>query len=178
MHRLPVEFVRGLAAVLLLSGAPALALPGDRDQPVQVSADSARFSEKTGVATYSGTVVIRQGTLEIRADVIVVTTDRKGGIVNTVATGNPARYQQQTDPRRGPVNAEADRIDYDARTDTIVLTGKARLQQDGSSFQGNTITYNSARQQIDARGDGSNRVQLVLPPQAREARPDRKDPRK
>ena len=52
--------------------------------------------------------------------------------------------------------------------DVIVLTGKARLRQDASSFQGSSITYNSARQQIDAKGDGSSRVQLVFPPQARD----------
>ena len=60
----------------------------------------------------------------------------------------------------------------------LALTGKARLRQDASSFQGSSITYNSARQQIDAKGDGSSRVQLVFPPQARDLRPDRKDIRK
>ena len=178
MHRLPADLHRRLAALLLLAVGAAQALPSDRDQPVQVSADSASFNEKTGIATYNGSVVVRQGTLEIRAEQIVITTDRKGTVLSTVATGTPARYQQQTDPKRGPVNAEADRIDYDARNDVIVLTGKARLRQDASSFQGSSITYNSARQQIDAKGDGSSRVQLVFPPQARDLRPDRKDIRK
>lgn len=177
MHRPHTDFLRRTVLALMIAALAAQALPTDRDQPVQVSADSARFNEKTGVATYNGSVVVRQGSLEIRAEQIVITTDRKGAILSTVATGNPARYQQQPDPKKGPVNAEADRIDYDARNDTIVLTGRARLKQDASSFQGNSITYNSARQQIDAKGDSSNRVQLVFPPQ-RDTRTDRKDIRK
>lgn len=157
------------ALLLLALLAPAAqALPTDRDQPVQVSANSARFNEKTGIATYTGAVVIRQGTMEIRADEIVITTDSKGSLLTTVARGSPARYQQQTDPKKGPVTAEAGRIDFDARKEIITLAGKARLRQDGASFQGSTITYNSQRQQVDAKGQGSERVMLVLPPQARE----------
>ncbi|HET8730251.1 MAG TPA: lipopolysaccharide transport periplasmic protein LptA [Moraxellaceae bacterium] len=166
-------------AKLLLTGlillAPAVnALPTDRDQPVQISANSARFNEKTGIATYTGAVVIRQGTMEMTADEIVITTDSKGTLLSTVARGNPAHYQQQTDPKKGLVTAEASRIDYDARNDVITFTGKARLRQDGSSFQGSTITYNSQRQQVDAKGEGSERVMLVLPPQARDQVKDKK----
>lgn len=157
-----------LAAVLLLAAAGAQALPTDRDQPVQIAANAVRYNERTGIATYTGAVVIRQGTLEMRADEVVITTDERGSVLSTVARGSPARYQQQTDPRKGPVSAEAARIDFDARNEVITLTGKARLQQDGSSFQGNTITYNSQRQQVDAKGSATERVLLVLPPQPRE----------
>lgn len=153
---------------LLTLLAPAVqALPADREQPVQVAANSARFNEKTGIAVYTGAVVIKQGTLEIRADEITITTDSNGAVLTTVARGSPARYQQQTDPAKGPVSAEAARIDFDARNEIITLTGKARLRQDGASFQGNTITYNAQRQQVDAKGQGQERVMLVLPPTLR-----------
>lgn len=164
--------VKLLTLPLLLACACAQALPTDRDQPVQVSANSARFSERTGIATYTGDVLVKQGTLEIRASEIVITTDKKGAIASIVSKGNPAHYQQQTDPKKGTVNADAQRIDYDAKNEIITLTGNARLKQDGSSFSGQTITYNSLRQQVDAKGDGTNRVQLVFPPQARDLKKD------
>lgn len=164
-----VFFCRLFFSVLLASTS-AQALPTDRDQPVQVSANSASFNEKTGIATYSGAVLVKQGTLEIRADEIVITTDKKGTILTTIATGNPARYQQQTDPKKGLVNAEAQRIDYDAKNEIITLTTHAKLKQDSSSFQGNVITYNSLHQQVDAKGDGTNRVQLVFPPPIRDSK--------
>lgn len=148
----------------------ATALPTDRDQPLQVAADSASFNEKTGIATYRGAVVIRQGTLEVRADELVITVDKAGNVTTTAAQGKPARYQQQTDPKKGLVTAEASRIDYDLKNETITLSGQARLKQDGASFQGANIVYAIARQQVDAKGDASNRVQLVLPPQPRTPR--------
>lgn len=153
--------------LLTLTASLAMALPTDRDQPLQVAADSAHFDEKTGIATYRGAVVIRQGTLEVRADDLVITLDKEGNVTNTVARGKPARYQQQTDPKKGLVTAEAARIDYDLKDEVITLTGQARLRQEGASFQGATITYAIARQQVDAKGDASSRVQLVLPPQPR-----------
>lgn len=172
MRPYPAE-VLFLAALALPLAAQAL--PSDREQTIRVSANSARFNEKTGIATYTGTVVIKQGTLEIRADEIVITTDPEGNILTTVARGNPAHYQQQPDPKKGLVTAEAARIDYDARNEIITLNGKARLRQNGSSFQGSTMTYNSQTQQVDARGQGAERVQLVFPPQAR---PNTKDKQK
>lgn len=179
MHPLRADFSRTVFSCVAISGlllgsGSACALPSDRDQPVQVSANSARFNEKTGIATYSGAVQVKQGTLEIHADEIVITTDKKGAILTTVAKGQPAHYQQQIDPKKGLVSAEALRIDYDAKNEIITLTTNARLKQDGSSFQGNIITYNSLRQQVDAKGDGSNRVQLVFPPQVRDSKNDSK----
>lgn len=160
-----LKLVAGL--LLTLTTSLTMALPTDRDQPLQVAADSAHFDEKTGIATYRGAVVIRQGTLEVRADDLVITLDKEGNVTNTVARGKPARYQQQTDPKKGLVTAEAARIDYDLKDEVITLTGQARLRQEGASFQGATITYAIARQQVDAKGDASSRVQLVLPPQPR-----------
>lgn len=166
--------VASLMALLALGAVPttASALPTDRDQPLQVAADHASFNEKTGIATYRGAVIIRQGTLEVRADELVITVDKEGNVTTTVARGKPARYQQQIDPKKGLVSAEASRIDYDLRSETITLAGQARLKQDGASFQGATIVYAIARQQVEAKGDASSRVQLVLPPQPRAPRKD------
>lgn len=149
----------------------ALALPTDRDQPIQVSADSAKFNEKTGIATYTGNVVIIQGSLEIRSAEIIITTDRNGHVSAISAMGNPAQLQQKTDPKKGPVYAEAARIDYDAKKEIATLTGNASLKQDGASFQGASITLNSQTQEVDAKGDGKSRVMLTLPPSLRDNTP-------
>ncbi len=161
------------AGLLLLSltGA-ALALPTDRDQPIKVSADNASFDEKTGLAVYRGRVVVRQGTLELTADEVTLTVGKDGAVQKTVAKGKPARYQQQPDEKRGLVTAEASTIEYDARNEKITLAGNAKLKQDSSSFSGANISYSIRGQQIDAKGDGNSRVELVFPPQAREQKKD------
>lgn len=164
--------IKYLTVLGLCIASAAFGLPTDRDQPLQVAADNAHFDEKTGIATYRGAVVIRQGTLELRSDELVINVDKQGNVTKTSARGKPARYQQQVDPKKGLVSAEATRIDYDLKNEVITLNGQARLRQDGASFQGATITFAIARQQVDAKGDASNRVQLVLPPQPRAPRKD------
>lgn len=165
---LRTEHRRLLALGLLALASTARALPDDRDQPVKVVADSASFDQKSGIAVYTGKVVIQQGTLEVHADQVTVTVDKDGHVQRSVATGKPALYQQVTDPKKGPVHAEADKIDYDMAAQKMILTGNAKLHQDTSSFTGSVITYLMEQQQVDASGDAKTRVELVFPPQARD----------
>lgn len=168
---------RLIALILAAIAGPALALPGDQQQPIHVAADSASFDEKTGTAVYRGTVQVTQGSLQIWADELQLSTDKNGAVQKVVARGKPARFQQKPDPAKGLVEAEAEDIEYDTKAETIVLTRKARMKQDSSSFQGSTIRYNIAQQRIDAKGDSSSRVMLVFPPQA-PAGKDSKDTQK
>lgn len=152
-------------AVLLAIAPLAQALPTDRDQPVKVSADSASFDQKAGVAIYIGNVYIQQGTMQLHADRVTVTLDKDGALQKTVSVGKPAHYEQRTDLKRGVVTADAATIEFDQSEQKVVLSGGAHLRQDAASFQGSTITYLIDGQKVDAAGDQSQRVQLVLPPQ-------------
>jgi lipopolysaccharide export system protein LptA len=51
--------------------ASAFALPSDRNQPISLVADRATYNDKTGITTYTGNVVIEQGTMKLQADSIV-----------------------------------------------------------------------------------------------------------
>lgn len=157
-----------LAFMLLGAIASAHALESDRSQPIHVSADSASADQKTGRAVYRGSVVVLQGTLDVRADEVTLTVGSNGNVQKVIAKGNPARYQQRPEAGKGLVTAEAQTVEYDATADRITLTGNARLKQDSSSFTGASISYSINRQQVEAKGDSNNRVQLVFPPQAKD----------
>ena len=64
-----LNFLRSLAAVLVLAAGPAEALKSDRPQPLEGKADASDGTLGDGIATLRGNVEIRQGTLLIRADV-------------------------------------------------------------------------------------------------------------
>ena len=57
-----------------LSSTMALALPGDRDLPIQIDADQAVLSEREGSTIYSGDVVLVQGQLIMRGDRLEIYT--------------------------------------------------------------------------------------------------------
>ncbi len=153
-----------LAIALLSHFQGASALDSDRDQPVQVTADSASYNQKSGVAIYTGNVVVIQGSMHLWADQLQVQTDANGKIDTAHATGNPARYEQIQDPQKGPVTAHALIIDYDVKQDEITLTHNAHIHQDDSTADGSVIHYRIQDQHIDAIGDNKDRVFLVFPP--------------
>ena len=159
-------FTKSLFVACIIS-APmiASALPSDANQPIRLLADRATYSERTGVTTYSGKVTIEQGTLKIAADNLTVNLDTNNrSIRSAVATGRPATMQQVVTQEKGLARGQANRIDYNAVTGIVTLTGNARLTQAGSSFSGNTIRYSLSEGDVEANAGAGQRVELVFPP--------------
>ena len=140
------------------------ALPSDASQPIKLSADKATYSERTGITSYSGTVVITQGTLKLTADNITVNLSQNRSINSAVATGRPATMQQVVTKEKGLAKGQANKIDYNAMNGIITLTGNAKLTQNGASFAGNVIRYSLKAGDVEATAGGNQRVELVFPP--------------
>jgi len=85
-----------IVGLVVLSSAGAWAIPSDRSQPITLLADRATFSERTGVTTYTGNVVIEQGTMKLQAVSIVANLNSKKEISVITATGRPAQFQQKS----------------------------------------------------------------------------------
>lgn len=149
---------------LTLTMTSANALPSDANQPIRLLADRATYVERTGVTTYSGNVTIEQGTLKIAADNITLNLSNDRKITSAVATGRPATFQQVITQEKGLAKGQANRIDYNAVTGIVTLTGNAKLTQAGSSFAGNTIRYSLKAGDVEANAGGGQRVELIFPP--------------
>lgn len=159
----------GAAAVLAAAwvSGPALALPDDRNQPIYIQSDRAERDERTGTTTYTGDVVIDQGSLHIAAD--RVTIAMQGEQVSRIdATGKPAKMQQKTSPDREPVFARAINIEYDLLRDVLTLIEQATVVQEGSTVTGERIEYFVKEQRVMASAgaapSGDSRVQMVIQP--------------
>lgn len=148
----------------LLAGQSVLALSSDRHQSIIIHSDSAERDETKGTTTYSGNVVMQQGSMRIEADEVVIVND-KSKVTQIVATGKPARYQQQPSEGEGPVVAQANRLEYNIAQDTLHLIDSALLQQEGTSLSGNRIDYDVKKSVVKAGGDANQneRVKMVIP---------------
>lgn len=155
----------GLIATFMAAPCLSLALPSDASQPIRLLADKATYSDRTGVTTYSGNVTIEQGTLKIAADSIVVNLNTTNRSINSVvANGRPATMQQVVTKEKGLAKGQANKIDYNAVTGIVTLTGNAKLTQAGSSFSGNVIRYSLKLGDVEATAGSGKRVELVFPP--------------
>ncbi|WP_422449981.1 MULTISPECIES: lipopolysaccharide transport periplasmic protein LptA [unclassified Endozoicomonas] len=152
----------------------AMALPADRQQPIQIDSDTADIDNKKGVSVYRGDVVMTQGTTRITGDVITIyTRDRE--LTRVIARGNKARaYYEELQPgEQGIVQAWGNTIRYDVDSDQIELIKNAQLSQKGDTFTGEKIDYNLTLQTVNAKGtpsQGDNgRVQMVIQPRQEKA---------
>ncbi|MBX3725589.1 MAG: lipopolysaccharide transport periplasmic protein LptA [Xanthomonadales bacterium] len=162
-----------LAALLLLLACTGLqALESDRDQPMEISARSSDADLASGVYTLSGGVEIRQGSLHIQsAEAEVHQPEQDAEVTRVILTGNPARMEQALDNAAGTMRASAARIDYDRRSDAVVLTGNVRIEEPRGTLTGQRVTYDIARGRVQGQagsGDGE-RVRFVIPPRPRAA---------
>jgi lipopolysaccharide export system protein LptA len=154
------------AAILVAMSHLALALPGDREQAIQVDADSAERNEKTGVTSYIGSVELNQGSLNILADRIDIYTIN-GEVDHAIAIGERAYLTQQQSIGKPPVKAWALTIRYSLNSEIVNLLGDARIEQDGSIVNSPEIDYYADQELVKAKGgkQGSNdRVRVTLPP--------------
>ena len=73
-RRIQVPYYLRTVSTVMLLALPIYshALPSDANQPIKLLADKATYSERTGVTSYSGSVIITQGSLKLTADNITV----------------------------------------------------------------------------------------------------------
>ena len=172
VNPLPLLISLGLAA----ASSTSWALPSDRDQPIRVQADSAELDERQGVAVYRGSVVITQGTLKITGDTVTITQTNSGDIDVFTSVGNLAYYEQKPAVDKEIVKAYGKTIQYFASNERIVLIDQAKVIQEGNTFEGEKIVYDTRRQIVNAgRATGSNvsmprpRIDMVIQPKNKPA---------
>ena len=163
---------RLLLALLLLIISPQLwALESDRQQPLKIVADKAVLDDKNGTATYTGNVVLTQGTLKINAETLRLTTV-DGKVEKVIAEGKPANFSQVPAPNQAAVVATALNIDYLVKEQTLILKRKASIVQNENVFKGEEIVYEIQSQRLQAMGQssatpkgekGTGRVEMILP---------------
>ncbi|EIN85745.1 lipopolysaccharide transport periplasmic protein LptA [Escherichia coli PA22] len=116
------------------------------------------------MVTFTGNVIVTQGTIKINADKVVVT--RPGGEQGKEVIdgyGKPATFYQMQDNGK-PVEGHASQMHYELAKDFVVLTGNAYLQQVDSNIKGDKITYLVKEQKMQAFSDKGKRVTTVLVP--------------
>lgn len=138
-----------IAAVCSMSLAHAE--KADSSKPTVVDADQMAYDDVKQVNTFTGTVVLTRGTLLMKAARVIVTQDPAGYQFATLyaAPGGRATFRQKRDG--GPdlwIEGEADRIEYDGKTEIAKLYTRAKMRRlEGvkptDEVEGEFISYDS-----------------------------------
>ncbi|WP_242616892.1 lipopolysaccharide transport periplasmic protein LptA [Rivibacter subsaxonicus] len=166
-----------MLALLLAAAVPGVrAERADRNLPLNFAADSARVDDLRQVTVLSGNVEISKGSIVIRADQVEV-RQSPDGYQFAVATGGPgkrASFRQKREGSEEFLEGEAERLEYDARADTVKLVNQATLRRfRGSTLAdevaGSTISFDNTTEVFQVLGGpaspvASGRVRGVLTP--------------
>jgi len=165
----------------MLSTGSAWAEKADRDKPVHLEADRATVQDANKLATFTGNVVLTQGTLIIRADKMTVKED-VGGFQHATAYGNLASFRQKRDGRDEYVEGWSERMEYDGKADKVQLFKKARLRRGQDEVYGDYISYDAISEFFQVAGGNANettpqvrpegRVRAVIQPKKKEPAPN------
>lgn len=144
----PRSAIAVLLAALVLPTA-VLAERIDREKPVTIESDKLNVDDRNKVQIFEGAVRLTQGTLVIRSDKLVVTQDADG-FQKGVATGGDdglARFRQKREGKDEYIEGEAERIEYDGRTDKARLFNRALTRSGQDETRGQYIEYDGYTEQ-------------------------------
>ena len=163
------------AGLVFWHAAAAMAENADREKPVNIEADRLSVDDNRQTSVFEGRVVITQGTMQLRADRVVVRQDSNGFQFGT-ATGNLATFRQKREGVDEWIEGEAERIEYDGKKEFVEFFQRAKLRRDLDETRGNYISYDSkteffrvqSAKDISATGGAQQgaRVRAIIQPKA------------
>ena len=142
---------RYLLILLLFSPFALHALSTDKQQDIEIEADSAELDDIKGVSVYRGNVVVVQGSIRMTGDVMTVHFDANGDMELVIMDGRPATYKQLPDDSQVYDEAEALRMEYYSLKDYVILINEALVTQEGLKFSGDRIEYDTVKSQVKAK---------------------------
>lgn len=171
-----LSLIVGLGAAMACG--PALAEKADRFKPLNVEADQpGRIDLLNQYVVFNGNVVVTKGTMVIRAARIEV-RESADGYHSAVAIGSPdkpATFRQKRDGVDETIEGEAERLEYDGKTDTIRFVNNAAVRRlrgttVADEISGNLVSYDSLSEVFSVSGGAATpsnpngRVRAVLTP--------------
>jgi len=161
--------VKALVPLLVLVALPVLAEQADSTKPTQIEANRMSADDARRTNTFEGNVIVTRGTLNIRADKIVVRQDKDGNQYAT-ATGNPVRFRQRQDPKPPEkegtwMEGEAKRVELDDKAGKVELFESARVNRGGDEVTGDYILVDQKSDFFTVTpGKGEGRVRATIQP--------------
>jgi lipopolysaccharide export system protein LptA len=134
-----------VSATLFACASPALAERADREKPINLEADRISIDDVKKVQVFDGNVVLTQGTLQIRANRIVVTQDADGFQKGSAVSGanGLARFRQKREGKDDFIEGEGERIEHDARNEKTEFFTRAWVKSGLDEVKGHYISYDA-----------------------------------
>ncbi len=162
-----------LGTLLPWSGA-SLAEESDREQPIELEADTVSVNDAKKISTYTGNVILNQGTLQIKADKMIVREDQDGFQHSTCfgTPNTPTTFKQKRTGKNEWMQGSGQRIEYNARMDKVQLYTNAWVKRGEDVVTGDYISYDANAEYAEViggtkanpNGTANSRVKAIIQP--------------
>ena len=167
-----------VGACLLVAATEALAERADKDKAAVIQADRGNNDDLNQVHVYTGDVVLTKGTIILRADQLTIKQDPEGynfGTAVSTQAGKLAYFKQKREGVDEFIEGQAERIEYDEKSDTVHLINRAIVKRliagrDADESRGDRIDYNSRTEGYSVQSNGTStagRTTTILQPKLR-----------
>tara|TARA_Y100001935_G_C17311708_1_gene517019 strand:- start:3433 stop:3915 length:483 start_codon:yes stop_codon:yes gene_type:complete len=149
--------------IFILLSSLCWSLPTDKDQPINLTANSADMDEGKEISVYKGNVVVLQGSMRLMAnEVTVFHPNRKAQKI--IATGAVKFSQKKLNGEM--IRAKANKANFFVTSELLELTGDASLTQSGDTMKSDRITYDRVKHKVKAGNvaKGKERVKITIQP--------------
>lgn len=143
--------IAGLLALAISSSV--FALESDSEQPATLEADDFELDLKTGVRTYRGNVLYRQGSIRLECDELVTYFNDDGELDKAFCSGDPGRFKQRPEDSEEDMTGNAREITLDQIKELVTMKSNAEVQQGNQQMTGRLLTYNLATEKVIVKGD-------------------------
>ena len=152
----PIPTISVLFIASLFFSSQAIALDSDKNAPVTINADTTDIDFRTGKRVLTGNVDISQGTLNIKADKIVLIY--KGDDIDTAtAYGKPVRFKQLPEGQEEMVHGEGKTLQLKHAKNLITLETNAKITQGTNTITGRVIHYNTLTSKMTVKSQSSGK---------------------
>lgn len=152
----------------------ALAEASDRDQPIELEADTVSVNDAKKISVYTGNVILNQGTLQIKADKMIVREDQDGFQHSTCfgTPSTPTTFKQKQTGKNEWMQGSGQRIEYNARMDKVQLYTNAWVKRGEDIVTGDYISYDANAEYAEViggtranpSGTANSRVKATIQP--------------
>ena len=135
---------------LLLASQGAGALSTDKDQDIEIYADSAVLDELNNTSIYTGNVIVTQGSIRITGDRMTIYNDDDEELEVLIMEGRPATHKQLPDNSEVYDQSRALTMEYHEKKNLIYLIKEAWSKQGDGEISGACIEYDTEKNRARA----------------------------
>jgi lipopolysaccharide export system protein LptA len=157
--------------LLILHATAAFAERADRSKPIVVEADAMSADDQKQVTTWERNVIVTQGTMQIRAEKVIV-QQFPDGTQNATAWGKPVSFRQKREGMDEYVEGFGERLEYRGKDEQVSFFNQARVRRGQDELRGNFISYNAHTEFFEAKGSEAGRggrVRGVFQPSSKDS---------